>query len=117
MRLESFKGIYLHREQVDFRKSIDGLAAIVEEEMKLEVFGPHLFLFCNRSRTRLKVLYWDNTGFAMWYKRLEKDRFVWPRKYEKEIFQIDMQQLRWMLSGYDILKMKPHEKVVFSHIS
>ena len=113
---DSFEGIYLHRDNIDFRKSIDGLAAIVEQEMKLDVFGPHLFLFCNKNRTRLKVLYWDATGFALWYKRLEKDRFVWPRTHESGVITIDDQQLEWLLGGYDIWKMKPHEKVNYSHV-
>ena len=117
LKLESFSGIYLHRDHVDFRKSIDGLSAIVEEEMCLDVFGRHLFLFCNRNRTRLKVLYWDATGFALWYKRLERDRFRWPRRHDEEVVTIDAQQFEWLLGGYDIWKMKPHEKVNYSRIS
>ncbi|MBI4739677.1 IS66 family insertion sequence element accessory protein TnpB [Candidatus Woesearchaeota archaeon] len=117
LKLESFTGIYLHRDRVDFRKSIDGLSAIVEQEMGLNVFGSHLFLFCNKNRTRLKVLYWDATGFAMWYKRLEQDRFRWPRNHDDEVILIDAQQFEWLLGGYDIWKMKPHEKVNYSRIS
>ena len=62
--------IYLHRDVVDFRKSINGLMVIVEQEMQLSPFAPALFVFCNRNRDRLKVLYWDQTGFCLWYKRL-----------------------------------------------
>lgn len=114
---DSFQGIYLHRDNIDFRKSIDGLAAIVEQEMGLDVFGPHLFLFCNKNRTRMKVLYWDRTGFALWYKRLEQEKFVWPRRDDSEVILIDAQQLEWLLSGYDVWKMKPHEKVNFQRMS
>lgn len=117
LKIDAFQGIYLHRDNVDFRKSIDGLAAIVEQEMRLDVFGPHLFLFCNRRRTRLKVLYWDATGFAMWYKRLERDRYMWPKRHDEEVIRIDMQQLEWLLGGYDIWRMKPHEKVQYSRTS
>jgi len=117
LRFASFEGIYVHRDHVDFRKSIDGLAAIVEQEMGLDVFGPHLFLFCNRYRTRLKVLYWDATGFAMWYKRLEKNRFVWPRQHNEEVISIDAQKLEWLLGGYDIWRMKPHKKVKYTRVS
>lgn len=116
LRPESFSGIYLHRDQIDFRKSIDGLAAIVAQEMGLDVFGPHLFLFCNRNRTRMKVLYWDETGFALWYKRLEKDQFSWPRRHDESVITIDAQQLEWLLSGYDIWKMRPHEKVHLTQV-
>jgi transposase len=116
LRVESFEGIWLHRDNVDFRKSIDGLCAIVEQEMRLDVFGRHLFLFCNRNRTRLKVLYWDATGFALWYKRLERNRFSWPRRHDEGVIRIDAQQLSWLLDGYDIWKMRPHEKVRYARV-
>ena len=75
--------IYLHRDPVDFRKSINGLSVIVDEAMGLSPFEPGLFVFCNRRRDTLKVLYWDKTGFALWYKRLEKEKFKWPRKHRE----------------------------------
>jgi len=117
LRVERFKGIYLHRNIVDFRKSINGLAIIVEEDMKLDLFEPYLFLFCNKRRNMLKVLYWDATGFALWHKRLEKDRFIWPRKFEEDVIQVNHQQLTWLLGGYNIWKMKPHKKMKYSRIS
>ena len=67
--------IYLYREFVDFRKSINGLAALVESETDLPLDSGALFLFTNKQRDKMKVLYWDKTGFALWYKRLEKDKF------------------------------------------
>ena len=57
--------IYLHIDAVDFRKSIDGLSVIVDETMGLSPFEVGVFVFCNRRRDKLKVLYWDNTGFAL----------------------------------------------------
>lgn len=64
--------VYLHRDFVDFRKSINGLAAIVETDMTLPLMSGALFVFCNKGKDKLKILYWDNTGFSLWYKRLEK---------------------------------------------
>ena len=61
--------IYLHREFVDFRKSINGLVVIVEQEMQISPFSEALFVFCNKGRDKLKVVYWDQTGFCLWYKR------------------------------------------------
>jgi transposase len=116
LRPELFVGIYLYRDHVDFRKSIDGLSVIVEQELGLTFFGRHLFLFCDRRKRKLKVLYWDDTGFALWYKRLEKDRFIWPRNHAEEVVTIDAQQLEWLLTGYDIWRMKPHEKVNYSRV-
>ena len=60
--------IYLHRKTADFRKSINGLALMVEQEMKLSPMSPALFMFCSRTRNRVKALYWDRTGFCLWYK-------------------------------------------------
>jgi transposase len=116
LRPELFVGIYLYRDHVDFRKSIDGLSVIVEQELGLNLFGRHLFLFCDRRKRKLKVLYWDDTGFALWYKRLEKDRFIWPRNHAEEVVTIDAQHLEWLLTGYDIWRMKPHEKVNYSRV-
>ena len=60
------KAVCLHRDFVDFRKAINGLVVIVEQEMQLSPFDDALFIFCNKSRDKLKVLYWDKTGFALW---------------------------------------------------
>lgn len=57
--------IYLHRDAVDFRKSIDGLVAIVEGELERDAYTSALFLFCNKAKDKLKLVYWDKTGFAL----------------------------------------------------
>ncbi|MEO3684501.1 IS66 family insertion sequence element accessory protein TnpB [Shewanella vesiculosa] len=72
--------VYLHRTPVDYRKSINGLAIIVEQQLSLQATDGCVFVFCNKGRDKLKILYWDNTGFALWYKRLEQDKFKWPPK-------------------------------------
>ena len=71
--------VYLHRQPVDFRKSINGLVKVVEQAMGRSPMDEALFVFGARGRDKIKVLYWDRTGFCLWYKRLEKDRFAWPR--------------------------------------
>ena len=76
-RMLSAPNVYLYREFVDFRKSINGLAAIIESETDLPLGSGALFLFTNKQRDKIKVLYWDKTGFALWYKRLEKAKFKW----------------------------------------
>ena len=100
--------VYLHRQPVDFRKSINGLSALVEHAMGLSPFRSALFVFGARSRDKIKVLYWDQTGFCLWYKRLEKDRFQWPRAAMDEVITLDAEQFDWLLRGLDILKIKPH---------
>ncbi|MEB0047229.1 MULTISPECIES: IS66 family insertion sequence element accessory protein TnpB [unclassified Pseudomonas] len=67
--------VYLYPKPVDFRKSIDGLAALVELCIKVAVFDPVLFVFLNKPRNRVKILYWERNGFCLWLKRLESERF------------------------------------------
>ena len=67
--------VYLYPKPVDFRKSIDGLAAPVELDIKVAVFDPVLFAFLNKPRNRVKILYWERNGFCLWLKRLESERF------------------------------------------
>ena len=117
LSFDSFDGIYLHRNHVDMRKSINGLSIIVSEEMDLDLFGRYLFAFCNRRKNKVKVLYWDETGFALWYKRLEKDKFKWPMKSEQDVLSLSTQQLQWLLSGYDIMRLRPHKKLQYQRIN
>ena len=106
--------IYLHRQFVDFRKSINGLSVIVEAEMDLPTMTGALFIFCNKSRDKLKVLYWDKTGFALWYKRLEKDKFKWPQRLNEQCIELNDQQLNWLLEGYDVIG---HSAVKYQNIA
>jgi transposase len=108
--------VYLHREPVDFRKSINGLAALVEGGMSLSTLSGALFVFCNRKRDKLKILYWDRTGFALWYKRLEQDKFKWPRRLSESVITLREDQLHWLLQGYDIACMKPHATLHYQAI-
>lgn len=114
--LSYFDACYLCRRPIDGRKAINGLAALVEGDLNLDVFSSALFVFVNQTRTRLKILYWDRTGFALWIKRLEKDRFHWPESGTATSMQVSSKQLRWLLDGYDIAKMKPHCTLEFSTV-
>ncbi|HCB18545.1 MAG TPA: IS66 family insertion sequence hypothetical protein, partial [Alteromonas sp.] len=99
--------IYLYLGNVDFRKSINGLIVVVEQQMELNPFRDALFVFCNKKRDKLKVLYWDKTGFALWYKRLEKHRFKWQSDSELQYMHLSEQQLQWLLSGFDVIGHSP----------
>lgn len=97
----SFAGnVYLAVGNTDMRKAINGLSILVEQAMELNPFSGDLFVFCNRARTIIKILYWNHNGFALWQKRLEKHRFKWPRSRE-EVIAIGAQQLDWLLAGLD----------------
>jgi transposase len=83
------------------RKSIDGLAAIVQQQFKLDLFTNSAFLFCGRRRNRLKVLLWEGDGFLLLYKRLEDGRFNWP-KNEQEVRNLTREQFIWLMQGLSI---------------
>jgi transposase len=101
--------VYLHRGYVDFRKSINGLSVLVEQDMGISPFDNTLFVFCNKRRDKLKILYWDHSGFCLWYKRLEQERFKWPAKHTEDKVILTEEQLHWLLRGFDISRMQPHE--------
>jgi transposase len=73
---------FVFGEPINMRKSFEGLCAITEQFLKEEPTSGAFFVFLNRQRNKMKVLYWDNDGFAIWYKRLEKGRFP-PQSSEK----------------------------------
>ncbi len=108
--------VYLCRDIVDFRKGINGLAILIEEVLQLDPFSERLFVFCNRKRNKIKILYWELSGFCMWQKRLEKARCKWPRKVASEVIALTGQQLNWLLDGYDVMRFKPHERLHFSSV-
>jgi len=108
--------IYLHRDPVDFRKAINGLCLIVQEQMELSPFDQALFVFCNKTRDKLKVLYWDQTGFVLWHKRLEKAKFKWPRKNATPVLTLTYEQWGWLLRGFDLAAMKPHHALYFPNV-
>ncbi|MBQ0753257.1 MAG: IS66 family insertion sequence element accessory protein TnpB [Gammaproteobacteria bacterium] len=105
------EAVYIHRNPVDFRKSINGLSVTVEQGMGLSLFDSGLFVFCNKQRDKVKILYWDSSGFCLWYKRLEKEKFKWPRKDDREIISLTEEQFHWLLRGFDIDRLQPHKKL------
>ena len=108
-RLTDCGAVYIYRDVVDFRKSIDGLVAIVELELELSPFMDAVFVFCNRRRDKLKLVYWDRTGFCLWYKRLDEAKFQWPRRCDAAVLQWTDEQFEWLLSGLNVLAMERHK--------
>lgn len=102
--------IYLACGYTDMRKSIDGLACIVQQNFRLDPFSNSLYLFCGHKCDRLKALYWEGDGFVLLYKRLENGRFQWPRT-EEEVRQISSQEFRWLLEGLAIIQPKAVKKL------
>ena len=112
--ISEFESIYIYRPVVDMRKSINGLSVIVDQEMKLDLRKASLFIFCNRRRTHIKMLYFDKSGFALWFKRLEEAKFPWPRLLEQDVIDLALSDLEMLLDGINIWTR--FEKVYFEKI-
>ncbi len=94
------------------RKSINGLSAIVEGSFKLDLFSDSLFVFCNKSRDRIKILEWDGDGFWLYLKRLEKGHFKWPASGETATMTLTSDELSILLGGARV-EQKLKRKEVF----
>ena len=102
--------IYLAAGVTDLRKSIDGLAILVQQSFELDPFTNSLFVFCNRKRNKLKILRWETNGFWLYYRRLEKGRFRWPQTADKKV-EVTSRQLRWLLDGLPLNLPGAHSEV------
>ena len=99
--------IFIATTPVDLRKSIDGLMAIVQEEMEEDAYSGHLFVFVSRKCDRVKILAWDKGGFVLFYKRLEEGRFKLPHMTpEAMAVNIDATQLAMLLDGIDFGRVR-----------
>jgi transposase len=106
----SGKQIFLACGATDMRKQINGLMTIVQESFELDPFGNSVYVFCNRSRDRIKILEWDGDGFWLYFKRLEKGRFRWPAPGESPTMILNDQDLYVLLGGVKVeLKLKRNE--------
>jgi transposase len=101
----SAANIFIVCGHTDMRKSIDGLAVMVQAQLRLDPFCKALFLFCGRRCDRIKGLLWEGDGFLLLYKRLDNGRFQWPRN-ETEALMLTPQQTRWLLEGLKIEQPK-----------
>lgn len=116
-----FNKIYISTRPIDFRKQIYGLSMLVKGIFELSPLESDrsLFVFLNRNKQSIKILYWDKTGFAMWQKNLEKEKFKWKFSKNNEIDEkksISQRELKWLLEGIDISRLKSHEELHFSDV-
>ena len=109
--------VYLCRVPVDFRKSIGGLSAMVEQEFEMNPFGDALYVFINRQRDKIKALYWHRNGFCLWYKRLERQKFAWPAVTDSPLHTLTLQELEWLLEGFDLWANQPHKTLLYEAVS
>ena len=112
--LNDFTGadrVYIACGYTDLRKGIDGLASMVQQQFHLDPFTTTLFLFCGKRRDRIKGLYWENDGFVLLYKRLEKGAYQWPRT-QSDVRELTPQQYRWLMEGLAVEQPKAHRPVL-----
>ena len=100
--LPSAVRIFLCTRAIDLRKSFDGLTGLVQECFGQDPLTGHLFLFLNRRRDRIKILYFDRDGLAIWYKRLEEGSFQMPQTVTRDGVELQPAQLAMLLSGIDL---------------
>jgi transposase len=102
--------IYIAVEAVDMRKGFDGLYGLVRDQLGQDPLSGYLFLFSNRTRTRLKALVWDGSGLWVCAKRLEKGRFHWPAAHEKQrSIAMPAAELAMLVNGLDLKQTQPRK--------
>lgn len=110
------EGVYLACGATDLRKSIDGLAALVQQAFALDPCSSAWFVFCNRDQDKLKILRWETNGFWLYYRRLERGRFQWPMTMSCQPRQISPRQLQWLLDGLALEQHQAHREVSARHV-
>lgn len=100
---------------IDMRKSIDGLSGLVMDLLEESPQSGHLFVFYNKTKNKIKILYWDKNGFVMHYKRLEKGRFRLKGLEKGGSMQLTEHQLQWLLAGLDFMKMDEFSHLNYTH--
>jgi transposase len=107
--------VFLVLGTTDMRKAIDGLSVMVADQLARDPLSGAYFVFINRSRTIVKVLYWDRNGFCLWQKRLERERFRWPES-EAEVMAIGGRELSWILEGLDLSQVQGHPRARYTNV-
>jgi len=97
--------LFLYRGAADMRKGFDGLSGMVQQHFKEDLFSGSLFIFVNRRRDRLKMLYWDRDGLALWYKRLERGKFRMPSGEQDQSVELSSAELSMLLEGITPLRL------------
>lgn len=109
--------VFLYRAPIDMRRGRNGLAVLAKQMMESEVFTGALFIFVGKRYDTVKLIYWEQNGFALWHKVIEsKERFHWPRLFDEEVITLSVEQLNWLLDGYNIWT-QPHKMLKFSHVN
>ena len=107
--------IFLYRAPIDFRKQVNGLALLIEQELGHNPFSGALYAFTNRQRNKIKCLMWEDNGFVLYYKALAEERFKWPT-LSVDLLSLSGEQINWLLDGYDISLLNGHKKLHYESV-
>jgi transposase len=109
LSLPSAVRVFVCLQPTDIRRSFDGLAILAEQVLRQDPFSGHLFVFTNRRQDRVKLLYWDRDGYAIWYKRLERGVFRFPDKPGASV-EMESADLGLLLEGIDLATVRRRER-------
>ena len=107
--------VYICLEPIDMRKQINGLVALVVDELSKSPQANQAYVFVSKDKRKAKILYWHGNGFVLLYKRLEHDRFIWPQHLEGVGLTITYNQLQWLLAGLDFYRMQQFPQIKYTH--
>jgi len=99
---------------IDMRKSINGLIVLVVETLKQDPQSKHLYLFYSKNRDKIKAILWDKNGFVLLYKKMEKQKFIFPKNIHEPHLEIDSHLLKWLLQGFDFYRLKEDPVLPFT---
>jgi transposase len=105
LKLKDGVKVYLSTNKTDMRKSIDGLSAIIVDYFEVQPTTGNIFIFFNKQKDKVKLLFWDRNGFVLYYKRLEKGKFRINGQEAADSVEITQDQLGWLLAGLDFALM------------
>jgi len=106
--------VWLHTRPTDMRKSFDGLSALVKHTLGENPVSGHLFVFVNRKKTHVKILYFDRSGYCLWAKRLEQGRFHYRSTADGKL-ELDATQLKLLLEGIDVKQVHRYKRYHYGH--
>lgn len=106
--------IYISNKPVDMRKAIDGLSMLVVEVLEKNPQDDALYIFYNKAKDKVKILMWHKNGFILFYKRLEKGKFKFPKLGDNN-FIINKKQLTWLIAGLDFLLMEEFKELNYKN--
>lgn len=117
MQLQLYgKKIWLYRQAIDFRRSIDGLVSIINLELKQKL-QDGIYLFYNRHHDKVKCLSWHRNGYILFYKRLEKGRFYFKKNASNGTMEMSVDELSWLLAGLEWQKMRDWRELNYDKFS